>query len=131
MVLAFFLNLLLFSKICSLKLLLYRNFAFIIPAFNLPDSCRVNIHFSFCSSVKIEKSVWACESPQTKHITNRTIGFLFQSISKKEMYEVCTAKKNIQNKNRSTPAQMLSKIFKFSFYLGPMSHFRNMAVLGE
>lgn len=37
-----------FPKICSLQLLLYRNFAFIIPGFNLPDSCRVNIHFSFC-----------------------------------------------------------------------------------
>lgn len=38
-----------FSKICSLQLLLYRNFSFIIPGFNLPDSCRVNTHFSFCS----------------------------------------------------------------------------------
>lgn len=46
------------------------------------------------------------------------------------MCEFSTAKKNIQNKNRNTPAQMLLKNFNFNSILGPINHFRNMAAIG-
>lgn len=99
-------------------MLLYRNFAFIILGFNLPGKCRVSIAFFILfSSLKIEKSVLAYKTPQNKQNTNRTICFLFQSISKKQVqvHGVSIAEKNIQNTNRNVPAKMLSKRFKFYF----------------